>query len=71
MGIDDLMDQGKKFMAENSEKLQELVDNDQAEGVIDQVLDAGADFAKKVAPDQFDSRVDDVRDTLDGALGRH
>lgn len=69
MAIDDLVNQGKKFLDQNKDKIGEALKSDQAEQVSDTVLDAAADFVKKVAPDSIDQKVDGVRDTLDGAIG--
>ena len=69
MGIEDLVNQGKDFLEKNKDKIEETLKSDQAEQVSDNVLDAAADFVKKVAPDSVDSKVDDVRDTLDSKIG--
>lgn len=69
MGIDDIVNQGKKLYEDNKDKIDGLLKSDQAEQVSDQVFDAGADLAKKIAPDQFDGSIDDVRDAADGAVG--
>ncbi|MBN9183382.1 MAG: hypothetical protein J0I66_10370 [Microbacterium sp.] len=39
------------------------------EDISDKVLDGAADLAKKVAPDQFDGPVDDIRGNIDKAVG--
>lgn len=69
MGLDDIVNQGKQFLEQNKEKIDEVIHSDKAEEVSDNVLDAAADFVKKVAPDQFDAKVDEVRDQVDGAIG--
>lgn len=69
MGIDDIVNQGKQFLEQNKEKIQETLSSEQAEGVSDNVLDAAANFAKKVAPDSIDEKIDGVRDSLDGKIG--
>ena len=69
MGIDDLVNQGKEFLEQNKEKIDQALNSDQAEEVSDNVLDAAADFVKKVAPDSVDQRVDSVRDNVDQAIG--
>ncbi|MBF4561394.1 antitoxin [Microbacterium sp. VKM Ac-2870] len=69
MGLDDIVNQGKQFLDQNKDKIDEVIHSDKAEEVSDTVLDAAADFVKKVAPDQFDAKVDDVRDQVDGAIG--
>ena len=69
MGIDDLVNQGKDFLEQNKDKIDDVIKSEQAEGVSDNVLDAAADFVKKVAPDSIDQHVDGVRDNIDKAIG--
>ena len=69
MGIDDIVNQGKEFLDDNKDKIQDALSSDQAEQVSDNVLDVAADFVKKVAPDGIDQHVDGVRDNLDGMIG--
>ena len=69
MGIDDLVNQGKEFLEQNKDKIDDVIKSDQAEDVSDNVLDAAADFVKKVAPDSIDQHVDGVRDNIDKAIG--
>jgi len=69
MGIDDIVNKGKEFLEENKEKIDDLIHSDKAEGVSDNVLDSAADFAKKVAPDSADAKIDELRDKADGAVG--
>lgn len=69
MGIDDLVNQGKEFLDQNKDKIAEALKSDQAEGLSDSALDASAEFVKKLAPDEHDAKVDDVRDTIDKSIG--
>lgn len=69
MGIEDLVNQGKEFLEQNKAKIEEVLGSDQAEDVSDNVLDAAADFVKKVAPDSIDAQVDGVREKIDKAVG--
>lgn len=69
MGIEDLVNQGKDFLEQNKAKIEETLKSDQAEEVSDKVLDAAADFVKKVAPDSVDAKVDGVRDSIDKTVG--
>ena len=69
MGIDDLVNQGKDFLEKNKDKIEDTLSSDQAEQVSDSVLDAAAEFVKKVAPDSVDGKVDDVRSTIDSKIG--
>ena len=48
MGIDDLVNQGKDFLEQNKDKIGDVLKSEQAEGVSDSVLDAGAEFVKKI-----------------------
>ena len=69
MGIDDIVNQGKEFLDQNKDKIDDVLKSEQAEGISDNVLDAAADFVKKVAPDSIDQHVDGVRDNIDKAVG--
>lgn len=69
MGIEDLVNQGKEFLEQNKDKLNDVLHSEQAEGVSDSVLDAGADFVKKFTNDDQDAAVDSVRDNIDKAVG--
>jgi hypothetical protein len=69
MGIDDVVNQGKDFLEQNKDKIDDVIKSEQAEGVSDSVLDAAAEFVKKVAPDGIDEHVDGVRDSIDKSIG--
>lgn len=69
MGIEDVVNQGKEFLEENKEKIDATIHSEQAEGVSDTVLDAAADFIKKIAPDSMDEQIDGVRGSIDSAIG--
>lgn len=69
MGIDDLVNKGKEFLEQNKDKIDDVLKSNQAEEISDTVLDAGANFVKKLTPDEHDSKVDGVRDTIDRAVG--
>ena len=69
MGIEDLIGQGKEFLDQNKDKIGEALKSEQAEGISDNVLDAAADFVKKVAPEGAHATVDDVRASVDKAIG--
>lgn len=69
MGLDDLVNKGKDLFEQNKDKVTDALSSDQAEDVSDNVLDAAADFVKKIAPDSVDEHVDNVRDTIDGKIG--
>lgn len=67
--FDDAINQGKQFLDQNKDKIDGVIKSEQAEGVSDSVLDAAADFVKKIAPDSIDQQVDGVRDNIDKAIG--
>lgn len=69
MGIDDLVNKGKEFLEQNKDKIEEVLHSDKAEEVSDSVLDAGAEFVKKVAPESVHDKVEGVRDNLDKSIG--
>lgn len=69
MGIEDLVNQGKEFLEQNKEKIDGVIRSEQAEQVSDNVLNAAADFVKKVTPESVHGQVDSVRDSVDGAVG--
>jgi hypothetical protein len=69
MGIEDLVNQGKDFLDQNKDQIGEALKSEQAEGVSDSVLDAAAEFVKKIAPDSIDEHVDGVRGQVDKSIG--
>lgn len=69
MGIDDLVNQGKQFLDQNKDKIQDVLSSDQAEDVSDKALDAAAEFVKKIAPEGVHEHVDGVRDNIDNVIG--
>lgn len=69
MGIDDLINQGKQFLDQNKDKISEALKSDKAEEISDSALAAGAEFVKKIAPDEHDAKIDEVRDNIDKSIG--
>ncbi|HEX5859056.1 MAG TPA: hypothetical protein VFY91_13210 [Microbacterium sp.] len=69
MAIDDLVNKGKEYLEQNKDKIDAALKSEQAEGISDSALDAGAEFIKKLAPDEHDAKVDDVRDNIDKSIG--
>lgn len=69
MGIEDVVGQAKQFLEQNKDEIDAALKSEQAEGISDGVLDAAAEFVKKIAPDAIDAQVDGVRDSVDGAVG--
>ncbi|MFT3798149.1 hypothetical protein [Microbacterium sp.] len=79
MGFDDIVNKGKELFEDAKDKVEggfeaakdkaeEVFGSDKVEEVSDQVLDAAAGAAKKVAPDAAE-QIDSVRDQVDGAIG--
>lgn len=69
MGIEDIVNQGKDFLEQNKDKIDDVIKSEHAEGVSDSALDAAAEFVKKVAPDSVDQHVDGARENIDKAVG--
>lgn len=69
MGIDDMINSGKKLYEDNKAKIQDALKSEQAEGVSDKVLDGAEDLAKKVLPDEHDATIEGARDNVDKAVG--
>ena len=67
--LDDLTKKAQDFVEENKDKINEALDSEQAEDISDKVLDAVADAAKKVTPDEHDAKVDEVRANIDKSIG--
>jgi hypothetical protein len=67
--LDDLTKKAQDFVAENKDTIDEALNSEQAEDISDKVLDAVADAAKKVTPDEHDAKVDDVRANIDKTIG--
>lgn len=69
MAMDDLVNQGKKLYEDNKDKVDAFLKSDQAEQISDSALNAVADLAKKVVPDEHDAKVDNLRAQADKAVG--
>lgn len=67
--LDDLAKNAQQFVEDNKDKITEALNSQQAEDVSDKVLDAVAEAAKKVTPDEHDAKVDEVRANLDKSIG--
>lgn len=67
--LDDLSKKAQDFVADNKDKIDEALKSEQAETVSDKILDGLATGAKKIAPDEHDAKIDDVRKNLDGKVG--
>lgn len=69
MGVDDMVNKGKEFLEQHKDKIDQALRSDKAEEASDKVIDAAAEFVKKITPDSADAKVDDVREKVDGAIG--
>ncbi|MGO3885444.1 MAG: antitoxin [Mycetocola sp.] len=69
MGIEDLTQKAKDFVNTNSDKVQEALKSEQAEGISDKVLGGVADAVNKVTGDKFADQVENVRDSIDKKIG--
>lgn len=69
MNINDAVNKGKEFLEQNKDRIEEVLHSEQVEGVSDTVLEAGAEFVKKLTPDNLDGHVDAVRNNLDKSIG--
>ncbi|MCR2802228.1 Rv0909 family putative TA system antitoxin [Microbacterium sp. zg-Y818] len=69
MGIDDVVNKSKEFLEQNKEKIEQALRSDKAEHVSDSVINAAAEFVKKITPESAHAKVDSVREKVDGAVG--
>lgn len=69
MGVDDIINKGKKLLDENRDKIEEALKSEKAEEVSDKILDGAAAAIKKVVPADQHAKVDEVRDNVDKNIG--
>ena len=69
MAIDDLVNKGKEFIEQNKDKVEEVLKSEEAESISDKILDGVSDAAKKVLGEEHHAKIDEVRDTIDKAVG--
>jgi len=69
MGIDDVVNKSKQFLEQNKDKIEQALHSDKAEQVSDSVINAAAEFVKKITPESAHAKVDSVREKVDGAVG--
>lgn len=67
--LDDLSKKAQDFVADNKDKIDEALKSEQAEQVSDKILGGLAEGVKKIAPDEHDAKIDEVRKNLDGKIG--
>lgn len=68
--VDEAVAKAKEMYEKISETVGGALNSDQAEQVTDSILDAVSDFAKKILPEQFHAKIDEVRDQVDRAVGQ-
>lgn len=70
MGFEDIVNKGKELFEDAKDKVEDVLHSDKVEEVSDKILDGAADAAKKVAPADLDGKIDEVRNNIDGAVGK-
>lgn len=68
MGFEDIVNKGKELFEDAKDKVEGALGSDKVEEFSDKVLDGAADAAKKIAPDEHDSKIDDIRNKVDEAI---
>jgi hypothetical protein len=69
MGIDDLVNKGKRLLDQHHDQIQGAVHSEHAEGISDKLLDGAARTAKKVTGGTHDEQIDRARDSADKSVG--
>lgn len=69
VGLDDLVNKGKKLYEQNQDTIDDAIHSEQAEGISDDVLDRAAAGADKVSGGKHGEQVAGFRDKADGAVG--
>lgn len=69
MGVDDIINRGKKLLDENRDKIDEALKSGKAEDVSDKLLDGAADAIKKIVPEEHHGTIDDTRANVDKHIG--
>ncbi|MBT2517947.1 antitoxin [Streptomyces sp. ISL-90] len=67
--LDDMTKKAQDFVEENKDKINEVLNSEQAEDISDKVLDGVSDAAKKVVGEEHHDKVDEVRANIDKAVG--
>jgi hypothetical protein len=68
-GFDDLAKQAGDFIEQNKDKIHEALKSEQAEDISDKVLDGIGEAVKKIAPDEHDATIDDIKGNIDKSVG--
>ena len=67
--LDDLTKKAQDFVEENKDKIDEVLNSEQAEDISDKVLGGVSDAAKKVVPEEHHDKIDDVAANIDKSIG--
>ena len=67
--LDDLSKKAQDFVEQNKDKIDEALNSEQAEDISDKILGGVSEGLKKIAPDEHDSKIDDVRANIDKKIG--
>ena len=69
MAFEDLGKKASDFAKENSAKINDALQSEQAEGISDKLLGGAADLANKITGGKHAAKIEDVRGTLDDKIG--
>ena len=69
MAIEDLGKKASDFAKENSAKINDALQSEQAEGISDKLLGGAADLANKITGGKHAEKIEDVRANLDDKIG--
>ena len=67
--LDDLTKKAQDFVEENKDKIDEVLNSEQAEDISDKVLGGVSEAAKKVVPEEHHDKIDDVAANIDKSIG--
>jgi phage terminase small subunit len=69
MAFEDLGKKASDFAKENSAKINDALQSEQAEGISDKLLGGAADLANKITGGKHAAKIEDVRGNLDDKIG--
>jgi hypothetical protein len=67
--LDDLTKKAQDFIEENKDKIDDVLNSEQAEDISDKVLGGVSEAAKKVVPEEHHDKIDDVAANIDKSIG--
>lgn len=68
--VDGAVAKTKEVFEDVQGKVNEALSSDKAEEVSDSILNTISDFAKKILPEETHAKIDEVRNNVDGAIGK-